>query len=296
MMSKVYEIVQDKIVKAIEEAIENGGTAPWRKPWVGGIPKNYKTRKPYRGINLLLLGGGSYLTFKQIKELGKKDPKIKLKKGSKAEMVVFWNFIDKKEEDSEEDSSYAILKYYNVFHVSNVEGIEEETHVFDHEPIEKAEQLINNYKVEVPISIQEGSNQAYYVPATDRIVLPALNQFTKAEEFYSTAFHEMVHSTGLETRLNRFKAGDQVKFGSKDYSKEELVAEIGANMILSVLGIEDEKQAENSITYLHAWLKKIKEEPKLITLAAQKAQKASDYILDFNFLEEEEEDTLTEAV
>lgn len=298
-MSKVYEIVQDKIIKAMEEAIENGGTAPWRKPWVGGIPKNYLTKKHYRGINLLLLGGGSYLTLKQIKELAKKDPKIKLKKGSKSEMVVFWSFVDKKdkEKDSEEDNSYAILRYYKVFHISNVEGIEEEeTQVFEHEPIDRAELLLNKYKEEVSISVQK-SNKAYYVPALDKIVLPELNQFERSEEFYSTAFHEIVHSTGHESRLSRFHSSDQVNFGSDSYSKEELVAEIGSNMILSSLCIENEQQQENSVSYLYGWLKAIKKDPKLITLASQKAQKAADYILAFiEEKEKEKEKELEEAV
>lgn len=294
-MSKVYEIVQDKIIKAMEEAIENGGTAPWRKPWVGGIPKNYLTKKHYRGINLLLLGGGSYLTLRQIKELAKKDPKIKRKKGSKSEMVVFWNFVDKKDKDKdkEEDNSYAMLKYYKVYHISNVEGIEEEeAEVFEHEPIERAELLLNKYNEEVSIDVQK-SNKAYYVPATDKIVLPELNQFERAEEFYSTAFHEMVHSTGHESRLSRFNSSDQTKFGSVSYSKEELVAEIGSNMILSSLCIESEKQQENSVSYLYGWLKAIKKDPKLITFASQRAQKAADYILAFI---EEKEKELSEVV
>lgn len=280
-MSKVYEIVQDKIIKEIEEAIANGGTAPWRKPWKGGIPKNFISKKPYRGINLLLLDGGSYITFNQIKDLQKKNPEIKLKKGSKSHMIVFWNFVEKENDDGEEEK-IPFLKYYRVFAVSDVEGIKEEEINFEHEPIEDAEKLVEAYKVEVPINVQKGSGRAYYTPALDKITVPDKSQFPELEEYYSTLFHEMVHSTGHTSRLNRFTNDDQTIFGSESYSKEELVAEVGSNMILAILGIENEEQQENSISYLYGWLTKIKEDPKLIVHAAQQAQKAADFILEFH--------------
>jgi antirestriction protein ArdC len=281
-MSKVYEIVQDKIIKEIEEAIANGGTtAPWRKPWKGGMPKNYISKKPYRGINLMLLDGGYYITFKQIQELQKKNPDIKLRKGSKSHMVVFWNFIEKENDDGEEEK-IPFLRYYKVFHTSDVDGIlQEQVEIFEHEPIERAEKLVDAYKEECPISIRT-SNRASYSPSADRIVAPTIKQYEQVEEYYSTLFHEIVHSTGHQSRLKRF-TGDarETKFGSKSYSKEELVAEIGANMVLSTLGIENDKQHENSIAYLYGWLTKLKSEPKMIIMAAQQAQKAADFILKF---------------
>ncbi|MGG1916082.1 zincin-like metallopeptidase domain-containing protein [Priestia megaterium] len=289
-MSKVYEIVQDKIVKAIEDAIENGGTAPWRKPWKGGVPRNFISKKPYRGVNLLMLDGGSYLTFKQITDLQKKNPEVKLKKGSKSEIVVFWKFPDKEEEkENDDEEKYGpIFKYYRVFHISNVEGLVDDVFNFDHVPNEQGEKLIEAYKKEVRIDVLEGSDRAYYTPALDRISVPALSHYEQPEEFYSTTFHEMVHSTGHKKRLDRFDENESTAFGSESYSKEELVAEIGANMILATLGIECKSQQENSISYLYGWLSAIKKDPKLIVSAAQKAQKASDYIL--KFVEEKEND------
>lgn len=289
-MSKVYGIVQDKIIKAIEEAIKNGGTAPWRKPWKGGVPRNFITKKPYRGINLLMLDGGSYLTFKQITDLQKKNPKVKLKKGSKSEIVVFWKFPEKAEEDSEEEEEKygPILKYYRVFHISNVEGVVDDMFNFDHVPIEQGEKLINAYRKEVKIEVLQGTDRAFYTPSLDRIRVPALTHYEQPEEFYSTTFHEMIHSTGHKKRLDRFDENESTAFGSESYSKEELVAEIGANMLLATLGIECESQQENSISYLYGWLSAIKKDAKLIVSAAQKAQKASDYIL--KFMEEKEND------
>lgn len=276
-MSKVYQIVQDKIVAQIEEAIANGGTAPWRKPWKGGVPKNFITKRPYRGINLLLLDGGSYVTWNQICDLKKKNKDVKLKKGSKSQIVVFWNFIEK-ENDQGEEEKIPFLRYYRVFSISDVDGIEEEQINFEHEPIERAELLVEEYKNECPIHIVKGSGRAYYRPGDDSITVPDKSQFPELEEYYSTLFHEMVHSTGHITRLKRFTDDDQTIFGSESYSKEELVAEIGSNMLLSMLGIESESQQKNSVAYLYSWLTKIKEDPKLIVHAAQQAQKAVDFI------------------
>jgi antirestriction protein ArdC len=278
-MSKVYQIVQEKIVKEIEEAIKNHGTTPWRKPWNGGVPKNFITKKPYRGINRLLLSGGSYLTFKQIQDLQKKNKDIKLKKGSKSEIVVFWKFTEKEVENErgeKEVESYPIFRYYNVFHVGDVIGLEDDTEKFNNNQIENAEKVVESYKQEIEIEIK-ASDEAYYVPALDKIVAPTIKQYKQVEEFYSTLFHEMIHSTGHKNRLNRFKGNES--FGSENYSKEELVAEIGSNMILGELGIENPKQHENSIAYLYGWLKAIKEDVMLITMAAQNAQKAADYII-----------------
>lgn len=298
-MSKVYEIVQTKIIQAIEEAIENGGTAPWRKPWKGGIPRNYITKKPYRGINLMLLAGGQYLTFNQIKDLQKKNPEIKLKKGSKSDMVVYWGFVEKKSEnDNEEDEKYGFLKYYRVFHSSNVEGlkIDEEVFNFDNVLNEQCEELVSAYQEEVEINVLFGSNRAFYSPSNDKIVVPAINQYPNVSEYYATLFHEMIHSTGHITRLNRFDGSDSTIFGSKSYSKEELVAEIGANMLLAMFGMEDESQQENSIAYLYGWLTKIKKDPKFIVQAAQRAQKACDYILEFNPIETSDNESESDLV
>ena len=282
-MSKVYNIVQERIIKDIEEAIKNGGTAPWKKPWKGGLPKNYITKKTYRGINLLLLNqGGNYLTFKQIKELNKKNSDIKLKKGSKSEMVVFWSFVEKQSEDNpDEIEKYPILKYYNVFHESNVEGLPIEETEIEHDPIAEAEEVVKKYEDECQIHIRK-SSKAYYSPSKDEIVCPKLSQFFSPELFYGTLFHEMIHSTGHKNRLSRFKDEDNTIFGSESYSKEELVAEIGANMLLSMIGIENKEQEENSTAYLYSWLSQIKKDVSLITIASQQAQKACDYILQFS--------------
>lgn len=284
-MSKVYKIVQERILERLEEAINSGEKFTWVKPWNGlSAPQNFVSKKEYSGINLLLLPmGGYYLTMKQVSSLGGK-----VIKGSKSFPVVYWSFIDgKKDEFSEEGDvlgetkKVPVFKYYNVFHQSQITGIEFPSfEVMTDEVVNnKAEELVELYKSIVSINEVEGSNEAYYTPTRDGIYLPKYNQFKSKNEFYATAFHEMIHSTGHETRLDRFKEG--TKFGSEVYSKEELVAEIGASMLMAHCGIDDETVQNNSIAYLKAWYNQIKNgNANEITFASQQAQKAFNFIVE----------------
>lgn len=297
-MSKVYEYVQETIIKRLEEAIKSGEQLPWQKPWNGKGYVNYVTRKSYRGMNLLLLPeAGEYITFKQIQNLQKKNPEIKLKKGSKSHMVVYWAFNKRKkkkkvdEETGEEkvvnvsqQYSAPIFRYYKVFNIGDVEGLETKFKMdFEHENdgIEKADEIIEKYEEEknIKISTKFGTNRAYYNTVGDFISIPDKKQYNNIAEYYSTTFHEMVHSTGHPERLKRFEEREAHIFGSESYSQEELVAEIGANMLMGKLGIENKEAQDNSIAYLQSWLSAIKNDVSFITIAAQKAQKAVDFIL-----------------
>lgn len=273
-MSKVYDYVTERIIKQLEE-----GTIPWRRPWQGGEAVNYVTRKPYRGINRLLLPGGEYLTWKQIQ-----DNKGSVKKGAKSYMVVFWKFFDNTKETEDGDveistKSGCMLRYYNVFALADTEGIESKIVPVTNEftPIEEAERIASNYKDAPPVK-HDDKGRAYYSPSDDYINLPDTTQFDSEAEYYSTLFHEMVHSTGHDKRLSRFKGQKNAAFGSQDYSKEELVAEIGAAMLCGTCRIEN-RTIDNSAAYIASWLKKLKDDRTLIVSAAAKAQKAADYIL-----------------
>lgn len=283
-MNKVYDYVTERILKMLES-----GTIPWHKPWLSNPAINYVTRKPYRGINVFLLDkGGEYLSFKQIKASGGC-----IKKGAKAEMVVFYKIIDKKTNDAEEnddsqgkDKKYFILRYYNVFHISDVEGIESKLEVIKNNPIEEAEKIINGYNDCPPIK-HNNSNKAYYSPLYDYINTPEIACYPKVEEYYSVLFHEAAHSTGHISRLNRQGVSDTAAaFGSETYSKEELVAEFAAAMLCGIAGIEN-KTIENSAAYIKGWSKKIQEDKTLVVKAATQAQKACDYILSTNEKEHE---------
>lgn len=281
MKKNIYEIITARI-----EELLNQGTIPWHQPWKPGAGehRNLISKKPYRGINVFLLGCAGFtspywLTFKQAKELGGS-----IKKGEKGNIVVFWKWLFKEEEQENgeiEEVKIPMLRYYTVFNVDQCEGIpadkipalDDNTNTL--EPIEAAEQLINS----MPLcpSISYGGNRAFYSPSADRVQLPALEQYDVAEEYYSTAFHELAHSTGHKSRLNRKEITSHNPFGSKEYSKEELIAEMTASYLCAVTGIE-QATIENSAAYIQGWLKKLKDDRKMIVYAAAAAQKAADFI------------------
>ena len=276
----VYGIVTEKILKALEE-----GTVPWQKPWIGSEKAvNYVTRKPYKGINTLLLDQpGEYLTFKQCTTLGGK-----IKKGEKAQMIVFFTFSEHKEKDANgEDkiTKFPVLKYYNVFHLSQCEGIESklEPPSPEADPLAEGENVINGYVTRSGVGFEavKGSDRAFYRPSEDRVVVPHISQYKLIEEYYSTTFHELTHSTGHSSRLKRFgeKNDGVAAFGNDVYSKEELIAEIGSSMLMSIAGIERPETFTNSTAYLQSWLNVLKGDKRLIVTAANAAQKAVDLIL-----------------
>lgn len=276
-MNKVYDYVTEKIIKELEK-----GNIPWQKPWNGSPAINYVTRKPYQGINTLLLSkSGEYLTWHQIQQLGGK-----VRKGAKAEFVVFYKTVTYKTEDAEESEednnskvkTYFILRYYNVFHIDDVEGIPSKIQTFQHDPITEAEEVISKYK-DKPKIIHDDSTKAYYSPMHDYINIPDQKYFKDIEKYYSTLFHEAVHSTGHYNRLNRFKKDEPLAaFGSESYSKEELIAEIGAAMLCNHCGIL-QQTLENTGAYIKSWIKVLKNDKRFIIQASSKAQKAVNYIL-----------------
>lgn len=203
---------------------------------------NWTTQKPYRGINALLLDAGEYATFKRIMEAGGT-----VKKGAKGEIVVFWKWLEKENEDTGELEKIPLLRYYRVFNIATqCEGLESkrggEAQLM-HDPIEEAEKLIAGYADRPPIRFAPG--RAFYRPADDVVSVPPLADYEQPEEYYSTVFHELVHSTGHQKRLDRPGVTELAAFGDENYSKEELVAEIGAAMMCAVCGI-DNTTIENS--------------------------------------------------
>lgn len=294
----VYQMVTDRIVEQLEK-----GIIPWQRPWSGlsldeGGAINYVSRKPYSLLNQMLLGKpGEWLTFKQIKER-----KGSIKKGAKAGIVVFYTTftVAKRTEVGEDGEAQEmnitkvrdipVLKYYNVFHIDEVDGIESKLEEVkpkdDLQPIERAENVISGY-----LGREEGlkfvndkpSNRAFYAPALDMVQVPMLSQYEIVEEYYSTTFHELVHSTKKQSRCNRCSDNEKIAARSKDdYSREELVAETGSAMLCSVLGIDCEKAFKNSVAYIQGWLRALKGDNKAIVWASSRAEKAARYILGEN--------------
>lgn len=278
MKKSVYEMITERIIEQLEN-----GVIPWQKPWSGTHSGAYNriSNKPYSLLNQMILKhGGEYATFKQWSDLGGK-----IRKGEKSEVVTFWKIqpIEEENEDGEKViRQIPILKYFNVFHISQVDGVEpkEQLKISDLEPIEEAEKIKTEYMNREHLKIFEKvTNDAFYLPIQDYIQVPCKEQYQDIEEFYSTLFHEMIHSTGHKNRLNRPDMQGIVRYGSEKYSKEELTAELGSAMIINILGIETEKSFKNSSGYIQDWLQVLKNDNKFIVSASSKAEKAVKYIL-----------------
>lgn len=282
----VYQIVTERIIAKLEN-----GIAPWRQPWKGeALPCNLVSKRRYRGINSLILGTSEFnspywITFNQVKELNGR-----IKKGSKSELVVFWKFFDHDEEtegEATENSKAhrsAMLRYYRVFNYEQTEGLaaflsdEEEFKNIQFEPIETAAEIIK--AMQNAPKIEHKKQSAYYSPSKDLINLPKPETFDTPADYYATAFHELTHSTGHETRLNRPGVAGTAKltpFGKADYSKEELIAELGSAFLCAESRIVN--TLSTSADYIAGWLSVLKGDSRLVVTAASAAQKAADYIL-----------------
>ena len=301
----VYKIVKERIVAELEECIKTGTSPKWLKPWIGGSPMNYVTRKYYRGCNLLLLSkGGEYITWTQMQDLRKKNPEIKLKKGCKKEMIIFWKLLEKEEQTETgdvENKLLPLLRYYYVFHISDVEGIESKLESFEHEDQnEDFDNIINDYCQRTNLTFNEvkGSGKAFYSPNKHLVQVPCRTDFKNYEEFISTVAHELVHSTGHPNLLNRFQVDTgSGLFGSESYSKEELIAEMGANFLMGLLNIQSAGTQKNSVAYLTGWLSRIKDgDISFVLQASSLAQKACDLITNNMYKQQENEDENSQEV
>lgn len=282
MSQKVYEIITDRVIKAIE----SGAPAPWRKPWKGGAsgrPVNASTGRAYTGCNLFLLsmaGSGRYLTFNQAKAAGGN-----VRAGEHGWPVVFYGTAQKKNgnQDGEGKNEYRFLRYYTVFNVSQCEGLPSDwTHaepvpVNQIDAVEAADRLVIGYSDRPPVEHREGAG-ACYAPASDRIYMPNASQFNGAPEYYSTLFHELAHSTGHQSRLDRDGIRNVNAFNQHQYSFEELVAEFTATYLMGMAGLDNGAAEQNSVAYLSGWLDRLKREPTWLVKAAAQAQKAADYM------------------
>ena len=275
---KIYEMITNKIIEALEK-----GTVPWRMPWNGyikGSPQNFINKNKYRGINTFLLklamrSTPYWITYKQAKQL-----KGNVKKGEKGYPVIFWKWFEIDDKETDEKKQVPLLRYYTVFNLDQCEGIKlpdaEKPETREFNPIDQAEAIISGMPNKPTIIHNEA--RAYYRPSADIVNMPERELFHSDSEYYSTLFHELTHSTGHETRLNRENGIKNHMFGAADYSKEELIAEMGAAFLCADAAIEHET-IENSAAYIDGWLTRLKNDKKILIQAAGKAQKATDYIL-----------------
>ncbi|MBR3290599.1 MAG: DUF1738 domain-containing protein [Bacteroidales bacterium] len=281
--SSIYQMVTDRIVEQL-----NAGVVPWRQPWVGGpaMAISYTSRKAYSMLNQFLLGRpGEWLTFNQIQQKGGR-----IRRGAKSRFCVFYQRRDEEKPGEEPGIVHVetrfILKWYRVFHIDDTTGIDSLCTAVvpnpDIAPIEAAERALLAYLEQEPglkFVCDRPSDSAYYAPALDEVVVPMLSQYEIPEEYYSTAFHELTHSTMAESRCNRKPDKAITRFGDADYSREELVAEIGSAMILGRLGIDSDRAFRNSTAYIQNWLSALKNDIRMIVWASGKAEQAARYIL-----------------
>jgi len=288
MSKAIYEAVTASIISELEK-----GAAPWVKPWQGsvttGADRNIHSGKAYQGINRLILaisgmrfGSPVWGTYKQWEALG-----AHVKKGEKGTQIVFFKpSVAGKDKVTGEDISYMLLKGSWVFNVNQVEGIE----VISSDSTPKTEpernQACEDAIKKTGAVITYGGDVACYSPTFDHIKMPHLADFTDANQFYATAFHELTHWTGHTSRCDR-KFGE--RFGNPDYAFEELVAELGAAFLAQDYGLNGELRHAG---YIQHWLKACRDDSKAIFKAAALAQKAADYINGKHIVEVQEEEQL----
>jgi len=323
-MTKQYKSICDRITQRIIDFLDEG-IIPWQKPWVGGsanAPRSVSTKKVYRGTNLAILGCSGFkspwwLTFGQARKLGGA-----VRKGQKAYPVHYWKFpklqdcplcggddheavasCPKCDDNGKYIGKFAQLFSFNVFNASQCDGlpekyyeiIEDSKRLNDFSPIEKADEIVNNYaKVyhddklaergeylhdNPPTVFHDQQDRNYYSPLADEVHLTTPEQFISNEEYYSVCFHELVHSTGHKDRLEREGVTGLNFFGSHEYSKEELVAEIGSTYLCGIAGIDRDTVIKNSAGYIQSWKKKLEDNTDWIVWAGTRASKACDHIL-----------------
>lgn len=289
MSVNVYQIITDRILAKLKD-----GIVPWRQPWAqgeAGMPKNLVSGKPYRGVNIFLLGSQRFsspyfCTYKQATEKGGN-----VRKGQQGTPVVFWK-VGKKDGATDAQvkagkGRYFILRYYTVFNVTQCEGLDvpgesQVQKVFN--PIEECEKVVASY-TQVPVI--HGGGRACYIPSLDQINMPDKESFDHPEAYYATLMHEVVHSTGAKHRLDRAGVTDIVRFGSHNYSFEELIAEMGSAFLCNHCGILD-RTLDNSVAYIQSWAAKLRSEPQWVIKAGSAAQKAADFVLGRKAQSEEE--------
>jgi antirestriction protein ArdC len=278
-MPTVYEIVTQTIIAQLEM-----GVAPWRRPWITTPPKNLVSGKEYRGINTFMLSASGFprpewLTYNQASKLG-----ASVRAGEKSNIVVYFNVGEEKTSPKTgKISKPFLLRYSRVFNVSQcVHGDKPLTDKLGLNAvkgaaigsIESCDAIVCGMPNRPAV---KASDRAWYRPSTDEVGIPDKETFHSAEGFYATLFHELAHSTAHPSRVGRPEVMESQNFGSANYSREELIAEMSSAMLCGVAGISP-ATVENSASYLRSWISALRGDSKLVVVAASAAQKSADYI------------------
>lgn len=294
----IYQAVTDRILDMLDR-----GTAPWRSPirvagsegQVAGLPTNLISQKAYRGLNVFLLACTAimegyvspyWLTYKQAQSRGGH-----VRRGEKSSLVIFWKRYAAQDRETGQDVTVPLLRHYKVFNAEQCDGLDKdnptgqapaaETEIEQPvDPITDVQDVVDGFPS--PPRIEHAGYQAFYEPKADRVQIAPAQRFASHESYYATLFHELAHATGHSTRLNRGLDEQPPPFGSPDYSKEELIAEMGAAFLCAVAGISP-ATIELSAAYIDGWRRKLKDNKKLLVQAAGQGQRAADHILGVNW-------------
>lgn len=269
----IYKMIEDKVVSQLQN-----GIIPWRRCYhisSGDLCVSHQSGDAYSPLNQMLLDEpGEYWSFEQAKKEG-----YHIRKGAVASKIIFWKVWSKLDKTSEEEryDHIPILKYFNVFHESDVEGLPPKLpNTFRNEntePIEAAEQIIKTYlDNNQDIKMVTSDRIPCFVPSQKIIHMPDKSQFDSMEDYYSTAFHEMTHST-------KFALNRPMSHNDDDRAKEELVAEIGAAFLCGHAGIEAEQVIKNNQSYCANWLQQLRNNIKWLVWASSRAEAAYKYIV-----------------
>jgi antirestriction protein ArdC len=285
-----YQEVTDRIIAALE-----AGTPPWRKPWdpdkAGGpaMPRNAATGQRYRGINVLTLGMSAlafssgdprWATYKQAEDRG-----WQVRKGERGTTGYFFKKLELRDDSKRDDSEDAVrriplLRSFTLFHASQIDDVPDYVPPTIEEAPWRAPEAAELIIANSGAVVRFGGDRAFYSPATDHIQMPPHAAFATAEGFCGTLIHEASHWTGAPSRLDRDLRNH---FGSHDYAREELRAEIGQMMICGELGIAvSDSDFSNNAAYVASWLEKLRSDRKEIFRAAADAQRIADYLLAFH--------------
>lgn len=288
-----FSELQEKVTNEIVALLE-AGTVAWHKPWTSyGIPQNAFTQRNYDGFNAFYLNlitltknypTPYFMTFKQASEKGGN-----VRKGERGYQVVFWKIqsikkVSTTDETTGEENDTFYKKFtpfvWTVFNIDQIEGLNIELKApqrANNEILENCQFIIDDMPNKP--TLRHGGNQAYYSPFADTVQMPELADFESSAAYYGTLFHEFVHCTGHAKRLSRFAENETpARFGNEVYSKEELVAELGAAFLCAHTGLIN-NTIEGSAAYIKGWLKALKNNKTLIFTAANKASKAANYII-----------------
>jgi len=285
----VKELVTDRIIEQLDKQ-----EIPWRRTWVSEVPTSLSSGKPYRGLNYFILSSFDFKskfwgTFNQIQALGGR-----VKKGEKAAIVQFWKFGSYLEKDEDgnpiitesgelKEGKRVLLRYYRVFNLDQTTGVDLKGKKYQElvKLAEKnkinvdSEKILENY-YNPPSYTESITENPRYSLSRDTVFMPPIENFESSDEYYATQFHELVHSTGHESRNNRSIMNGK---NSDPYAVEELIAEIGAALLCGYTGIENKKVFENNVAYIQEWNKRFKNDRNVLLKAIQGANKGVDFIL-----------------